>query len=311
MTQEKTKKELFNEAMDLIDDMILSSNVSIEEKRIGIILKTVCDKYEYCLNIKELFSTITDDDMSLREYIKQRRNYFAYYHVQSCAYITDPEGLAGIADKFGYVDQPEMNKEFKKQFGMSPKTVSIKNEITKCIPDNKITWEKLFEGNTKRTKTTMDKAFETLNNVGSSQKALIHYADMLDAIKYYIEEYGFSEEEADLIATLSEVSGISMHVLFEELHTVWIEYNTEKAMVDNHNGNLFDKYMLTTEEIKLIKEKFDYEEYEIDDYAFMAYKLNLTPGQVYSISEKENCSPFDINKKILSKYRQKGDKNNG
>jgi AraC-like DNA-binding protein len=282
MSEEKnkiiSKQEIFDEAMREIDEKLMSY---IEEnKKATDICKYIVEKYRYKLDIDYLIKLFSEYD-GLIDYINSRKDYWAYFSIQSETYII-AENLSKIAQKYGYYDQQEMSRRIKEAYNITPKELTIKKGYNKLPDDNKLSFDKLMYPNKEKTRLETIEENISVGFIGELESYVI---ESINECKKY---GAFDEKIVRMIAELALEVDLDIDILFEEICSLvkdYEEYNNYHTEFDYRKKNWKNE---------LLESKVE--------------ELGITPFQLILIAGKENCGTYEVTKEMVEKYKKGGKK---
>ena len=288
-----SKNSVLDTALSIIDKCIHDEhNVNYEEIGRNIYVET-----GYCTqDYNKFLSVISSGSLTLRDYIRKRRLYFAVYDLMNY-----PEkSLADIAQDYGYSEQSAFTRAVKRECSKTPAELRKSRQE---IPDSRENLESCLSNNSR-----LDSIFEKLesNNLSTAD---LHY---FEAFIHATDELGFDISTCCLISELSEKLSIPFGCLLERCFEMAIEYNQD------------DRYQ-TYEIFEFMMEMQIEDEDELEElcqhYNCKWYELTFTQVKLYQLgidSDKKkkkicnyyNCQwslgePYPLTRQMVLDYHKR------
>ena len=198
-----SKSDIFDKAMDFIDDRILAIATDCETD--GDISDALCQKFKHSnIRFTSFIAALTNGQMTLNKYISRRKLYFAVLELKN-----SDTPIAAIAVKY-YADQSGFTKAIGNAYGLTPTEI---RETKPSIPDNRLHLSGLVEQSSILSKI--------INKIEKLNRPIGDYES--DLFMVYVrasEEYGFDTETICLIADLAKRLDLSFAFLLEKIYEI-------------------------------------------------------------------------------------------
>ena len=155
---------------------------------------------------------ISDGSITLKDYIRKRRLFFAASDLIS----NSSKSLAEIAQDYGYSDQSTFSRAIKSEYGQTPAEL---RRSKPNIPDNR----KIVEGYLYKN-TRLD---AVLNKMISDSYMSNEDWNYFDDFIHATDEYGFDVSTCCIISELSERLNIPFSYLINKCVDIMIDYQDE------------------------------------------------------------------------------------
>lgn len=286
-----SKNKVLDTALSIIDKHIHLSHKEIARK---IYAETgYCDQ-----DYNKFLAVVSSGDLTLREYIRKRRLYFAV-----CELINNPKkSLADIAQDYGYSDQSAFSRAVKKEYRNTPA------EIRKSkgdIPDVR----KVLEHHLSN-KSRLDSIFEKLKSDNLSNSDWHYFEDFIHAT----DEFGFDTSTCCLISELSEKLSIPFGYLIEQCFEMAIECNQDDwQRVDEIIECMRDLRIENEEELEELCRHFNCKWYDLELVPVQMYRLGIdTEEELEKIWNYYDCNRkwtsldvYPLTKQMVQDYRNR------
>ena len=250
---------------------VLDTALSIIDKHIRLdhkeIARIIYGETGYCdQDYNKFLSVISDDSLTLRDYIRKRRLYLAV-----CDMIDNPQKpLADIALEYRYSDQSAFSRAVKKEYGKTPAELRKTKEQ---IPDIKKTVEQYLSN-----KSRLDSVIERM----ISDKSL-HWEDnnYFDIFIRATEEFGFDVSTCCLISELSEKLDIPFGRLMDTCFDMVIDYHSDPDYIPSKFEYAMDIGITSDKELYDICTYFNCEYYDLTSWHVHEYheKIKAVEGE--------------------------------
>ena len=249
-----SKSQVLDTALSVIDKCIhIDHNVNHREIARKIYAETGhCDQ-----DYNKFLSVISSGSLTLRDYIRKRRLYFAV-----CDLINNPEKtLIDIAQEYGYSEQSAFTRAVKREYSKTPAELrKSKSEI----PDNR----KMIEGYL----STKSRLNSVINRVISDDIYNWHDDSYFDAFIHATEEFGFDVTTCCLISELSEKLDIPFAFLMNCCFDMAFEYHSDPGYIPARIDYAIDLGITSDKELDAMCKYFDCEYYDLTDWHVQEYR---------------------------------------
>lgn len=248
-----SKNQVLDTALSIIDKCIyIDHNVNHKE-----IVRKIYAETGYCdQDYNKFLSVISSGPLTLRDYIRKRRLYFAV-----CDLMNNPEkSLVDIAQDYGYSEQSAFTRAVKREYSKTPAELRKSRQE---IPDNRETLESYLSNNSR-----LDSIFEKLESDNLSNTDW-HY---FDAFTHATEEFGFDVTTCCLISELSEKLGIPFAFLMNCCFDMAIECHSNPNYIPVHIDYAIDLGITSDKELDAMCKYFNCEYYDLTDWHVQEYR---------------------------------------
>lgn len=282
-----SNNNVLDNALSIIDKHILLNHKEIVRK---IYAETgFCDQ-----DYNKFIAVITSGELTLREYIRKRRLYFAV-----CDMISNPDKtLAFIAQEYDYSDQSAFTRAVKAEYRETPAEL---RKSKKKIPDNRFSLEN-YISNSSRLNSVI-KRFETDNLSNTDWQYFEKFIHATD-------ELGFDTSTCCLISKLSEKLSIPFGHLLEQCFEMAIHYEENKDEKINEIIDVMSELQIESQdELDDLCRYYDCKWYELTFVMVKMYQLKIdSEDEFYRIWKYYGCkwtlrNPYPITRQMVQDYR--------
>ena len=244
------------------NNKVLDTALSIIDKNIWLdhkeIVRRIYAETGYCdHDFNKFFAIISSGSLTLRDYIRKRRLYFAVCDMMNC-----PEkSLTDIALNYGYSEQSAFTRAIKGEYKKAPAELRKSNQV---IPDNRKAIELyLFK------KSRLDSVIEKIT---SNEAFICHDNGYFDAFIQATEEYGFDVSTCCIISELSEKLDIPFAALIDRCFDMMIDYHSDPNYVPSRIDYAMDLGIASDTELDSMCEYYKCEYYELTEWNVREYR---------------------------------------
>lgn len=279
----------------------LGTALSIIDKYIHLnhneIARKIYAETKYCdQDYNKFIAVITSGDLTLREYIRKRRLFFAASEL-----INIPDKpIADIALEFGYSDQTSFSRAIKRDYGKTPVEIRTANED---LPDVR----KILENRLANT-SRLDSILERFESDNLSNTDWNYFEEFIRAT----DEMGFDTSTCCLISELSEKLSVPFGHLLEKCFDMAIDYNNDEEYHTNEITEFMEEIGVQNEdEMKELCHYYDCKWYELTFVKVTIYRLGIdSEEELEKIWKYYNCqwtygAPFPITEQMVQDYHNK------
>lgn len=288
-----SKNQVLNTALSIIDKCIhIDHNVNHKE-----IVRKIYAETGYCdQDYNKFLSLISSGSLTLRDYIRKRRLYFAV-----CDLMNNPEkSLVDIAQEYGYSEQSAFTRAVKREYSKTPAELRKSKQE---IPDNREILESYLSNNSR-----LDSIFEKLESHNLSNADWHYFENFIHAT----DELGFDISTCCLISELSEKLSIPFGCLLERCFEMAIEYSQD----DRYQTYEILEFMMEMEienedELKELCQHYNCKWYDLDFGMVKMYELGIkSKEELEKIWKYYNCqwefgNPYPLTQQMVQDYHKK------
>ena len=229
---------IYNKVLDTALS-IIDKNICLDHKKI---VRKIYAETGYCdQDFNKFLAIISSGSLTLGEYIRKRRLYFAVCDMMNC-----PEkSLIDIALNYGYSEQSAFTRAVKCAYGKTPAELRKSNEM---IPDNRQDIEAYLS-----KKSKLDSIIEKI----TSDECCIWQDDgYFDAFIHATEEYGFDVSTCCIVSELSEKLDIPFASLLNVCFDMMIDYHSDSDYISPDINYAIDIGITNDKELNSICEYY-------------------------------------------------------
>lgn len=280
---------------------VLGATLSIIDKHIRLDHKEIARKIyaetNYCdQDYNKFIAVSTSGDLTLREYIRKRRLFFAASELVNSM----DRAIADISLEFGYSEQTAFARAIKREFGKTPAEIRKNKEI---LPDVRKRLEHQL-ANKSRLNTIIER-FESDN----LSKTDWHY---FEEFIHATDELGFDTSTCCLISELSEKLSIPFGYLLRKCFEMAIESDQEiRNAPDEVVEFMMDLGIEDGDELDELCRHYDCKWYDLTFAMVKMYQLGInSEDELDRIWKYYDCKwmmgdPYPITRKMVQDYHQK------
>ncbi len=279
---------------------VLGTTLSVIDKYILLDHKEIARKIyaetNYCdQDYNKFIAVITSGELTLREYIRKRRLFFAAIEL-----VNSPDRtVADISLEYGYSDQTAFARAIKREFKKTPAEIR-KNK--KNLPDVRKSLEKHLSN-----KSRLDSILERFESDSLSNTDWNYFEEFIRAT----DEMGFDTSTCCLISELSERLSVPFGHLLEKCFDIAIDYNSEEEPRTNEITEFMEEIGVQNEdELKELCQYYDCKWYDLTFVKVIIYRLGIDSAEeLEKIWNHYNCQwtlgePFPVTEKMVQDYRE-------
>lgn len=280
---------------------ILDTALSIIDKHIHLDHKEIARKIYaetgYCdQDYNKFIAVITSGSLTLRDYIRKRRLFFAANEL-----INAPEkAIAEIALEYGYSEQTSFARAIKKEYGKTPAEIRKSKE---SIPDvRKMLEYHLSNG------SRLDSILERFESDNLSNSDWNYFENFINAT----DEFGFDTSTCCLISELSEKLSIPFGYLIRQLFETAIDFQQNNTCQEDEIEEFMrDLHIETEDELKELCQHYNCKWYELDFTKVKIFQLGIISetdfGNIWNFYgvQWNGISNFPLTKQMVQDYYKK------
>ena len=281
---------------------VLGTALSIIDKHIHLNHKEIARKIyvetNYCdQDYNKFIAVITSGDLTLREYIRKRRLFFAASEL-----VNNPDrAIADVSLEYGYSDQTAFARAIKKEYGKTPAEIRKSKD---SLPDVR----KILESRLSN-KSRLDSILERFESDNLSNTDWNYFEEFIRAT----DEMGFDTSTCCVISELSEKLNVPFGYLLEKCFDMAIEFNNDdyECRTTEITEFMDDLEIESEEELDMLCQHYDCKWYDLTFGKVIMYRLGIDSGEeLEKIWKYYNCqwtygAPFPITKQMVQDYRNK------
>ena len=273
-----SKNQVLDTALSVIDRCIhIDHTVNHKE-----IVRKIYAETGYCdQDYNKFLSVISSGSLTLRDYIRKRRLYFAVYDL-----MNNPEkSLGDIAQEYGYSEQSAFTRAVKREYSKTP--VELRKSKQE-IPDNREILESYLSNNSR-----LDSIFEKLESYNLSNADWHYFENFIHAT----DELGFDVSTCCLISELSEKLSIPFGCLLERCFEMAIEYSQDdKYQMYEILEFMMEMQIEDEDELEELCQHYNCKWYELTFIQVKLYQLGIDSNkELEKIWNYYNCKWTNLN----------------
>ena len=280
----------------ILDNALTIIDQNIRLKHDAIVRKIYAETGFCDQDYNKFIAVITSGELTLREYIRKRRLFFAASEL-----VNSPDrAIVDISLEYGYSDQTAFARAIKREFGKTPVEIRKSEE---CLPDVR----KVLE-NYLANKSRLDSIIAKLDgdNLNSTDW---HY---FEGFVHATDELGFDIETCCLISELSEKLSIPFAHLIEKCFemTIQFEENTDEEICEIIDA-MSELQIESLDELDDLCQYYDCKWYDLTFVMVKMYQLELdSEDELDRIWKYYDCKwmmgdPYPITRQMVQDYRQR------
>ena len=274
-------------ALSIIDKHILLNHKEIARK--------VYAETNYCdQDYNKFMAVITSGELTLREYIRKRRLFFAASEL-----VNSPDkAIVDISLEYGYSGQTAFARAIKKEFGKTPVEIRKSKE---SLPDVR----KVLE-NHLANKSRLDSIIAKLDGDNLSNTDWHYFEDFIHAT----DELGFDTATCCLISELSEKLSIPFAHLIEQCFEMAIQYDENRDEEISEIIDAMSELQIESEdELDDLCQYYDCKWYDLTFVMVKMYQLGIdSEDELDKIWKYYDCKwmggdPYPVTRQMVQDYR--------
>ena len=280
----------------ILDNALTIIDQNIRLKHDAIVRKIYAETGFCDQDYNKFIAVITSGELTLREYIRKRRLFFAASEL-----VNSPDrAIVDISLEYGYSDQTAFARAIKREFRKTPVEIRKSEE---CLPDVR----KVLE-NYLANKSRLDSIIAKLDgdNLNSTDW---HY---FEGFVHATDELGFDIETCCLISELSEKLSIPFAHLIEKCFemTIQFEENTDEEICEIIDA-MSELQIESLDELDDLCQYYDCKWYDLTFVMVKMYQLELdSEDELDRIWKYYDCKwmmgdPYPITRQMVQDYRQR------
>lgn len=274
---------------------VLGMALSIIDKHIHLNHKEIARKIyaetNYCdQDYNKFIAVITSGNLTLREYIRKRRLFFAASEL-----INNPDrAIADVSLEYGYSDQTAFARAIKREFGKTPAEVRKSKD---SLPDVR----KVLE-NYLANKSRLDSIIAKLERDNLSNTDWHYFENFIHAT----DELGFDTATCCLISELSEKLSIPFAYLIEQCFEMAIQYDVGEIV-----DAMEELQIEGQDELDALCQYYDCKWYDLTFAMVKMHQLGIdSEDELDRIWKYYDCKwmmgdPYPVTREMVQDYRRK------
>lgn len=280
---------------------VLGTALSIIDKHIHLNHKEIARKIyaetNYCdQDYNKFIAVITSGNLTLREYIRKRRLFFAASEL-----VNNPDRvIADVSLEYGYSDQTAFARAIKREFGKTPVEIRKSKD---SLPDVR----KVLE-NHLANKSRLDSIIAKLERDNLSNTDWHYFEDFIHAT----DELGFDISTCCLISELSEKLSIPFGYLLQKCFEMAVECDQEfRNAPDEVDKFMMDLGIESGDELDALCLHYNCKWYELTLVQVKMYQLGIdSKDELDRIWKFYDCKwmpgvPYPVTREMVQDYRSK------